>query len=486
MISAASAADLPVKAKAAVQYVKICTLYGAGFYYVPGTDTCLKIGGYLRTQVESNSAGGGIAVGSSASVQGNQTRTQTNDVQTRVRAVVTLDTRTQGEYGTLRSYYRVGWESTTPGETLGGTAAGRAYWDRAFIQFAGFTVGKAQSFFDIYHHGGARNYLNTRTSGDNGASGGMLWAYTAQFGGGFSATLSLEDPVGHNLVGVGDINTAGTVIGALNFGATDNGLVNNAGGFGMQVPDIVGNLRVDQPWGYVGVSAALHQVAGGYYTTANGCAVPNTTACGHPSDEWGYALGVGGELKIPGMPGDTAGAMFRYTKGAVGYALGAGANAWLLVQGNTIGAAFARDAYFANPAFVPGYAGALELTEAMSLNGHYEHLWTPTLKTSVYAGWAQINHTSTAKALICGGVCPAGANPDFSFWQVGSRTEWSPWKGQLNVGVDVVYTALDAARVPGVGPAVSGIAAPQTTAGKHVGDTDNVMVMFRVQRNWYP
>ncbi|WP_174719357.1 porin, partial [Bradyrhizobium nitroreducens] len=45
--SGAFAADLPVKAKA-VEYVKICSLYGAGFYYIPGTDTCIKLGGYLR------------------------------------------------------------------------------------------------------------------------------------------------------------------------------------------------------------------------------------------------------------------------------------------------------------------------------------------------------------------------------------------------------------------------------------------------------
>ncbi|WP_253075268.1 porin [Bradyrhizobium sp. 182] len=31
-----------------VEYVKICSLYGAGFYYIPGTDTCIKLGGYLR------------------------------------------------------------------------------------------------------------------------------------------------------------------------------------------------------------------------------------------------------------------------------------------------------------------------------------------------------------------------------------------------------------------------------------------------------
>jgi len=37
----ALAADLPVKANA-VEYVRICSLYGAGFYYIPGTDTCIK------------------------------------------------------------------------------------------------------------------------------------------------------------------------------------------------------------------------------------------------------------------------------------------------------------------------------------------------------------------------------------------------------------------------------------------------------------
>lgn len=54
-VGGAQAADLPVKAKA-VEYVKICTLYGAGFYYIPGTDTCIKLGGYLRAEVALNAA----------------------------------------------------------------------------------------------------------------------------------------------------------------------------------------------------------------------------------------------------------------------------------------------------------------------------------------------------------------------------------------------------------------------------------------------
>ena len=55
-VGGAQAADLPVKAKA-VEYVKICTLYGAGFYYIPGTDTCIKLGGYLRAEVALNAGG---------------------------------------------------------------------------------------------------------------------------------------------------------------------------------------------------------------------------------------------------------------------------------------------------------------------------------------------------------------------------------------------------------------------------------------------
>ena len=59
-VAGAQAADLPVKAKP-VEYVKVCSLYGAGFWYVPGTDTCLKVGSYVRVQTEFDANGGGPA-----------------------------------------------------------------------------------------------------------------------------------------------------------------------------------------------------------------------------------------------------------------------------------------------------------------------------------------------------------------------------------------------------------------------------------------
>src|SRR3569833_1544117 len=95
----AQAADLPVKAKP-VQYVKICSLYGAGFYYMPGTDTCIKIGGFVRAEVNGN-AQGSFAVMNAGDTSSNSFA----QIQTwRSRAGVTLDTRSQTEYGTLRSY----------------------------------------------------------------------------------------------------------------------------------------------------------------------------------------------------------------------------------------------------------------------------------------------------------------------------------------------------------------------------------------------
>src|SRR3954471_24088774 len=101
-VAGAQAADLPVKAKP-VEYVKICSLYGDGFYYIPGTDTCIRVGGYVRADYFWNGQGGSadqpIFTGANASFD----RT-TSHWDTRMRANVQLDTRTQTAYGTLRTF----------------------------------------------------------------------------------------------------------------------------------------------------------------------------------------------------------------------------------------------------------------------------------------------------------------------------------------------------------------------------------------------
>src|SRR5450631_1522070 len=91
----AQAADLPIKAKA-VEYVRVCSLYGAGFYYIPGTDTCIKLGGYVRaeTALLTNSNYGGAYSG-----QAGANNRLSNNYQMRSREDLNIDTRTATEYG---------------------------------------------------------------------------------------------------------------------------------------------------------------------------------------------------------------------------------------------------------------------------------------------------------------------------------------------------------------------------------------------------
>src|SRR6202051_1077751 len=100
-MSGAQAADLPVKAKA-VEYVKICSLYGAGFFYIPGTDTCIKLGGYLRIDTTFN---GSIYDQPAWSGDlGQQTDRYRDNFASRSRMALTVDTRTATEYGVVRTF----------------------------------------------------------------------------------------------------------------------------------------------------------------------------------------------------------------------------------------------------------------------------------------------------------------------------------------------------------------------------------------------
>ena len=103
-MSSASAADLPVKAKP-VEYVKVCSLYGAGFFYVPGTDTCLKIGMYLRSDHAYGAGGTNAAPGYYLSGADSLFTREATDFYTyRARINLTTDWRTQTDYGVLRAY----------------------------------------------------------------------------------------------------------------------------------------------------------------------------------------------------------------------------------------------------------------------------------------------------------------------------------------------------------------------------------------------
>jgi hypothetical protein len=83
--------------------VKICSLYGVGFYYIPGTDMCIKIGGWVRAEAAYNVNGSSTRV-----TQGDVNNRFTNDLWYRVRGYITADARSQTEHGARLS--RVGYQ----------------------------------------------------------------------------------------------------------------------------------------------------------------------------------------------------------------------------------------------------------------------------------------------------------------------------------------------------------------------------------------
>ncbi len=466
-VAGAQAADLPVKAKP-VEYVKICSLYGQGFFYIPGTDTCLKIGGWVRYDAYFGNTGGS---GSEylAGAAGRNNRIDSADFQQRARTVISFDVRTQTEYGTLRAYYRNGFELTT-----NFTAQGAYYTERAFIQFAGFTFGKTQSYFDFAGH--AWSYANAFTgAGPNtAASGRLLAAYTATLGSGISATLSLEDTTSRRGA-LWDAGTNAMALGAFpgpnGWGFTgyptcgltlvtpdaNNNVTNQAGapailGTGVvgcptgdyatqQVPDIIGSLRVDQAWGSAQVAVALKQIRAGYYGQDNGTLQnlgPGAFTGIYPSDKWGWAVLGGIVLNLPWNPGDKFWVEGVYGEGTpcyVGFCQEGVFGQFVRFNGNTVGAGWGLDGVFANavgPA-VPGptnpilgagptnFSGIL-LPTNWDIAVAIEHYWVPNLRTSLFGSftkWDVGGQGSAINSIMCASpVGPvrtaAGAAPNFA------------------------------------------------------------------------
>ena len=284
------------------------------------------------------------------------------------RAMISVDARNQSEYGTIRAYIRLGARllpqvrrrPSSPIEHLSSLRVLRL-------------AGRCRS--SIFLPPPRRSAIpNSRTSGDTYNYGQFLFAYTAEFGNGVSASISAEAP---RQVGV--IDGAGG-------GFSVNGVtITDTAGFDM--PDIVGNLRIDQNWGYLGVSGAVHKVAGGYY---NGTLSP---ILAHPDDRFGWAAGVGGLINLPW--GDTIGASFVGTKGAVGYATKAGN--WQMLTAAQSASGWVADGIFDNilnggPNQLP-----IQLTNAWSANAGYEHFWNTRWRTSLYGGYTRVWYDQTAK-----------------------------------------------------------------------------------------
>src|SRR5262245_65206248 len=145
---------------------------------------CIKIGGWVRAEY-THDPNGNISCGWANK---NVDTRITNNSTWRSRGYITADARNQTEYGTVRGYLAVGLSTNNTGFDGADNSFSA---NRAFIQWAGFTFGLSQSFYDFYSSP-ATSYWGSFPSSDTGDGGWMVAGYTAQFGNGFSGTVAAE------------------------------------------------------------------------------------------------------------------------------------------------------------------------------------------------------------------------------------------------------------------------------------------------------
>ncbi|MEI2387727.1 porin [Breoghania sp. JC706] len=410
-VAGAQAADLPV-APEPVDYVRVCDAYGAGYFYIPGTETCLRVQGGMRVEfrfrdfADDNTAWG--------TRDGNATTT-------RARAYVRFDSRTQTEYGLLRTFVDL-WFT---GDSGTGTTPSVTLWN-GFIQFGGFTFGRAESFFDFYtgDNWGSivqQGFSDHRTN---------LFAYTYGFGNGFSATLSAEDATFSR----NGIAYSEALFGNQNGDGDSTDIYDNYGGH--KWPDLVANLRVDQGWGSAQLMGAVHQVYAGTGTWTNSSAGTSGSTGNVIDSAVGWAIGAGVTFNVPMIaPGDTISFQGAYSNGAVRYVH--------------------ESAAMADAAAISGTN--IETTTGWGIGGGFTHHWTPTLSSAVTANYASFNND-------------LGANPDADVdqWGVQGSLVWSPVSGFL-MGVELEYESID-----------------YNATGNAFGldDDDTLVGIFRVQRTF--
>ena len=114
-VTNARAADAVVAAEPEpMEYVRICDTYGVGFYYIPGTETCLKLSGYLRYDVGAGAFGLTDVTDKKEPFDPFTYEDNLNDTyDKRARFQLRADARAETELGTLRGYAAVNFEWQT-------------------------------------------------------------------------------------------------------------------------------------------------------------------------------------------------------------------------------------------------------------------------------------------------------------------------------------------------------------------------------------
>ncbi|TIR90336.1 porin, partial [Mesorhizobium sp.] len=203
------------------EYVKICDVYGSGYFYIPGTETCLRIGGYVRYDIGFGDVGSFDGAKALDKIDGDENGTWKKNARFTLKTWTGQET----ELGTLKTYtetrFNFGNGSGRDGLVTTTNPAGNkdVSLNFAWIQLGGLRVGKDESAFDTFI-GYAGNVIQDTIVPYGGFDTNVV-QYYFDAGNGFSAVVSLEE-------GYGDVYTIDSY-----------------------VPHVVGGVKWTQGWGAV-------------------------------------------------------------------------------------------------------------------------------------------------------------------------------------------------------------------------------------------
>ena len=221
-VTGAQAADAIVAPEPeAVEYVRVCDAYGAGYFYIPGTETCLRLSGYVRADFKGGD-----------DVYNGKERGTWN---TNTRFTLRTHTATETELGTLKTFTENRF-NYGDGEQKSNTLK------HAYIELGGLRIGKTESAFHTF-----TGYIGDVMNDDvvlPGAYDTNLISYTFTAGNGFSAIISAEQ--GGETSTYGERNAAGVLVPVYSF----NNRIDD------YMPHVVGGLKFEQAWGSIAGAVA--------------------------------------------------------------------------------------------------------------------------------------------------------------------------------------------------------------------------------------
>ena len=475
VVAGAQAADLPSKKAAPATYVKICDAYGAGFFFIPGTETCVKLGGYVRYELQYTPAKATMKYDSTKGAVTAQSSNTQDTFGTEYRGRIDLDGRTPTAYGAVRTFISLRGTGTTglrkaTYDYSAGTVAptlsatnGDLVMERAFVQWAGFTFGNASSNYAM---------IPSMTYTANGwagfPNGQRQIAYTATFGGGLSATVALEDK---------------QIWG------------NDSGNTNINLPDtptsLVGNIRLDQAWGF----AALHGVVG-KHTLSNAAdatldakspqlayaanpALTGTLVNG-PVTKTGYGFGTTVSYNLDMLAkGDKIWLTANYENGWYGAILSSGSITSPSdgsSGGRTLGGAIRKDA---NVVFTgknaAGVNTGFDTTTGWNVGAQLLHYWASNWRSLFTTAYAQVNPPTQAQTT-------AIAWGKGSIYEARGSLIYSPAK-DFDIGVEVQYLKNNNS-LQNTGTDTSAGNAAWKAAGYNGLNNSNFSTKFRVERTF--